>query len=280
MSGKPWQSILLLQTILLVTSCADDDRSLSVSCETVRNHRDVIIPLNIVDTSRTRTGILTTRTLSPGTLIELIPTKPENSQEAPLAPYRLHTSDSDFLPPKLYAWLPGEVVKAPFRVNFDTDLMQVATATGLDINQEIANHTLFIATGMSKDMRRFDLKDPLGLINSDRYALSIMRENQKHRFLLVSGVAYGQHLFFMYTGSRLRDVSSIHLHTNYRCPSIAALNAIEGSLPNDVALVMFYTPVTYDALSVNVQQDPRPIDFEQFTLASSEGSEVYGHSNN
>jgi hypothetical protein len=266
--------------VLFLASCADDDRTLTVGCEQMPNG-DIVVPLSALsgeDSSRARTGFLNTSSLVPGTLIELTRKDSEKPGYRPSVPHLLHVTDTDYLPPKLYGWLVGEVTEGPFRSSPDIDLNQKAKSAGVDIDREISHHTVFITMGMAKDIRRFDLKDPIGLINSDGDALATIRENPQKRFLVISGAAYGKRLFFMYSGQKLRDLSSVHLHLNYRCPSIRTLNSPENPLTNDMALIFFYVPLSYDALNKRVQRDNRPIDFEQDTVIYSDGSGVYGHS--
>jgi len=210
--------------------------------------------------------------LMPGAIVYVRDSATPKYSGTGTALYVLRTSEADFLPSQPEQAF-GTVVSARFDVDLDNDVRKALRSLNIRWSNRIAANT----TVMTGGMRRHVLRDPIGLLNNDKAAITIMRGVEDGgRFVVVSAVSYGALIAmesFNYTSSpavalNTLEVPNFYLHLKYTCATLDTLNSRAKQVGTAVPMLFFYSPIRLDSDTGLVRGDSQPIDLSEFDLTA------------
>ena len=250
--------LFLALPLLLSVSCTQDDRVATVTCDGVS---EGAIPVSIEVSSNGKRassiGYLNTWGLTLGTIVRTAPgSTPSGSI---VEEHRLARSTDDLSPSA--AVLSSTIVSDGLQVHLEQDIRTVARRAGVNLDSTILKHTvLYIGDPVVRSFR--NLADS---VNRDSGIVQSIRSASDTRFVIVSGTIDGDglRLFNTYGSTAVNtfEIGGSYVHVSYSCPPVEGLGRRSASADGDIPIVIYMTPVRYDAPTSQVTLDPRATDF-------------------
>lgn len=257
-------TLLVFLLSLCLVSCVNDDRMVTVSC--IRPRDGVLVRLSGVASQST--ALINMYQLAPGTILELDPPKSGESRGSWRVLYVLRHSREDFLPLESEAWL-ADILSENLDIEADVDVDKTLTTSTENWRRQIAQDIKVVALGAY----RLTLRDPLGLLNGDYSALTLVKNGAKtSRFVIVTAASYGKQLYLGYVrpsvGVNIATMNKFYLHLKYTCSSITQITSKTHPPGESASVYFFYRAVEYDRTSKSIAFATDPADLTEFALTT------------
>jgi hypothetical protein len=174
----------------------------------------------------------------------------------------LLTPSTDDLSPST-AILISTTVSDGLQVHLEKDIRTVARRAGVDLESTILKHTvLYVEDPVFRSFR--NLADS---VNRDSGIVQSIRTATDARFVIVSETIDGDglDLFNTYGSTAVNtfEIGGSYVHVSYSCPTVEGLEHRSARADGVIPIVIYMTPVRYDAPTAKITLDPRPIGFLQ-----------------
>jgi hypothetical protein len=255
---------LVLGLSLLLSSCSQDDRDATVTCnESDRLLTPVATELSTNRKESSLTGYLNSLGLSLGSIVQL--TAGSNGTGTIVKWRALTLSGNDIAAAS--AALRSATVGEGLQVRLEDDIRIVGRRAGLDLDGDILKHTtLYIDNPIVHY-----LTDVAKSINRSPSIVEAIRRSKTSDLAIVSATVDGSdlRLFSTYGSTPVNtlEIGSYYVHVGYSCPSIERIGRLARRSDRAISLIIYLTRVKYDELTLQVTVDPRRLDLSPGNVA-------------
>ena len=258
MSPIFWRALLLLAPPLLSVSCTtQDDTVATVTCD---GGSGDVIPVSMEVSSNGKRassiGYLNTWGLTLGNIVR---TASGSTPSGTVVEEHSLPSSTDDLSSSAAA-LSSTTISDGLQVHLEKDIRTVARRAGVDLDSAILKHTvLYIEDPVVRSFRNL-----VASVNMDSGVVQSIRAATDDRFFIVSGTIDGDGLGLFNTygsiASNTFEIGRSYVHVSYSCQPVEGLKHRLAKADDVIPIVIYMTPVRYDAPTSQVVLDPHATD--------------------
>jgi hypothetical protein len=247
----------LLVIFIFLTSCDQDDRTITVTCDTPPGTPiAVVTEWSDKGIRKSATGYLNNWGFSIGTIVRVSPgsTPLETiiERQASVLPLLTPTSSP--------TTLTSATVGDGFQVHLEDDVRAIGRQAGIDLESGIPAHTM-----LSIDAPEVhSLTNLANSINAYPGIVKGIRTDRDAHFAIVSGTIDGDYpfLFSTYGSAAVNTlwIETSYVHISYSCRAIEELRHRSWAADNFIPLIIYLTPIRYDETTSQISIDPDSLD--------------------